>query len=181
MKREYFISIVATLLCLVQIGNIHKVNAAPVQCADVEDGCLKINKDALKDLKIKINDIVADGKTKLIVPDGTPLQSSPIPVINQIITFRVENLWELKIPENNQAGLTVDYIYDKLQSANVGTSEIQLVAIDGQTISTRSSSQEGYIIVTGGGTLKFDVSNIKASGNYLGNLQIRVTPGNSLP
>ena len=175
MKRQFFISTLAALFCFCHLSNIDKVNAEPSTCTDVEKGCLKINEDALKDLQIKIIDIAA--KTKIIVPNGTPLESSAIPPITQEVSFTINNLWELKVPKGAENGLKVEYTYGKLQNPSVNGSEMQLLNIEDGNRTTRESAQEGYSIVTGGATLKFDLSNIKASGKYLGNLQIEVTPG----
>jgi hypothetical protein len=178
MKPQSFIGIVATLFCLCHLGNIDKVHANRT-CTNVEDSCLKINEAALKDLKIKISDIALN--TKTIVTDGTPLASSPTPTVKDRVSFRVDNLWELKVPQGSENGLQVDYIYDSLHNTNVSQSEMPLEKIEKLDISTKPSTESGYIIVTGGGIFTFDLSKIKASGNYLGNLQIKVTPSEVLP
>jgi hypothetical protein len=180
MKRQSFIGIVTTLFFLCQLGNIDKVHALPSTCTDVETGCLKINEAALKDLKIKIDDITQQD-TKIIVPSGTSLESSPTPAVNQEISFSIPDLWELKVPKGSDNGLEVEYT--TIDNPNVAGSEMQIVKIEKLAITTRESISDSAnsIIVTGGGKVTFNLSNIKASGNYLGNLQIKVTPGSPPP
>jgi hypothetical protein len=177
MKRQSFIGIATTLFCLCQLGNIDKVHAVTNVCTgmkDVEDGCLKINETALKNLQIEISQIVSNTNTKLIVPDGTPLDSSPTPIVNSDVSFKIDNLWELKVPLGSQGNLQVEY--NTLQKPNLTGSEM-LVNIQ-KLITTRESTSDptNFIIVRGGVTITFNLSNIKVSGNYLGNLQIEVTP-----
>jgi hypothetical protein len=177
MKRQFFINTLAVLFCCCYLSNIKKVNAEPSTCTNVEDGCLKINEMELKKLQIEIINIVAN--TKTIVPSGTPLESSTILPINQEVSFTIDNLWELKVPKGGENGLNVEY--SNLQNPNLNSSEMQLSIIKKAEITTRDSTEEGYYIVTGGATLKFNLSTIKASGNYLGNLRVEVTPGEVSP
>ncbi len=179
MKQYFFIGTVATLLCLYQLCNIDIAYAN--DCTNVADGCIKINKESLRDIfTFKLSDIVPSNQTLLIVPNGNPFDASSTPAVNQNIDRTVENLWELEVESGSENDLQVEYEYEKLTHSSLNTSEIQLENIEEISPTVlRQGSTPDKVVVGGGAIFQFNLSNIKASGRYLGNLVIKVTPGTS--
>ncbi|HEY9799841.1 MAG TPA: hypothetical protein V6D25_05730 [Leptolyngbyaceae cyanobacterium] len=172
MKRQFCIGTAATMLCLSQLSNIGVAKALPT-CTDVSQGCLKINLEALQ---IPFKDIVPDGQNVQLVRDGSKLGASDLPTISKQINQRIENLWELEVPQSSVGNLDVKYHYNDLSHSLPNSPAIKLTSIVPiPPFKVRDGSKEGTVVVQGGAIFNFDLSNIKASGNYFGNLQIRVT------
>ena len=173
MKRQFCIGTAATMLCLSQLSNMGIAKALPT-CTDVSQGCLKINLDALQ---VTFQEIVPDGQTVQLVRDGSPLGSSPPPNINTQISRTVEDLWQLEIPQNSTDNVQVDYQYEDPSNSSRSGAKVKLQNIQKLPIRVigPSSINPGKVIVQGGATFNFSLSDIKSSGNYRGNLQITVT------
>ncbi len=176
MKQQFFIGTAATLLCLYQLSNIDIAYAN--ECTNLADGCLKINKELLRDiLTFKVSDILPSNQTRLIVPSGNSLEASSTPTVNQKVSRRVDNLWELEVERGSENDLEVEYEYEKLTHSALNTSEIQLESVEKiNPTFLRDGSTPDKVVVGGGAVFHFNLSNIKASGKYSGNLVIKVTP-----
>lgn len=173
MKRQFCYGTAVSMLCLFQVSHI---GIARAECANVADGCLKVNSESLQIMFQQI-EIVPQGQSVQLVPDGTPLGTLPPPPVNTQISRTINDLWQLEVPDGSQNNLTVDYHYGNLNHSSQGNSVIQLQSIDSipPTVLGPSSINPGKVVVQGGATFHFNVSNLKASGSYSGNLQITVT------
>lgn len=173
MKRQFCIGTAATMLCLSQLSNMGIAKAIPT-CTDVSQGCLKINLEALQ---VTFQEIVPDGQSVQLVPYGSPLDSSPPPNINTQISRTIDDLWQLEVPQNSENNLVVNYQYEDPSNSSGSGSKVRLQNIDKLPIRVigQSSTNPGKVIVQGGATFNFSLSDIKSSGNYRGNLQITVT------
>lgn len=178
MKRQFYIGIAASVFCIFQLSNINKA-IADSECKNVADGCLKINNNALT---ILLQDIVTDQATVQQNSDATinikssSLQSQPRsqPTVNPYISRTINNLWQLEVPKGTEQHLNVTYEYVNLSNQSNSVIQVQSIApTDISVIGTGSTSDK--VIVQGGAKFNFNLSSIKASGNYLGNLIIKVT------
>jgi hypothetical protein len=177
MKRQFCIGIAASILCLFQLSNIDKVNAQ-VGCQNVADGCLKINNNALT---ILLQDIVSSPETVQQTSDANiNIQSSSLPTLSGTpptvethISRTIKNLWQLEVPSGSENNLVITYQYGNLSHQNSSVIQVQSVTPTDISVVGQGSTSD-KVIVQGGATFNLILSNIKASGNYSGDLIIKV-------
>jgi hypothetical protein len=177
MKRQFCIGIATYILCLFQLGNIGIANAQ-TQCANVNitNGCLKINNNSLQ---ILLQDIVPSQETVQQVSNGNiqgsslPTLAGTPPTVNTQISRTINNLWEIEVSEGSQNDVVVQYSYGTFYGQS--NSVIQILSVIPTEPIVTPSSTPGKVIVQGGAIFNFNFSNTKASGNYSGNLNIKIT------
>jgi len=183
MKRQFYLGIAASILCLSQLSNIDTAQAR--RCEEYEtvaDGCLKTNTTALQDF-MNFNDIVPQNLvqqdqvgqlTGLTGSSLTPsLNKGSLLTAPKEITRELKDLWQLEVPSTSN--FTATYECSNLTHSSQTSSSIQVVDIQPTPITVIGpGSAPDTSIIQGGATFIFDLSNTKASGNHSCSLQISV-------
>ncbi len=167
MKRQFLISTLTSLLCLFQINNGEIVLA---QSAPQQDNTELID--------ISSTDII--GSSQLIqrvpngqFPGGSSLDTAPKPTINTEVTKTINNLWKMQVPPGtSENDLTVQYELNSLNHPTVSNSKIRVSQIESVNLRV---IQDSTTVITDDVKFTFDLSEIKASGTYSGDLRITVT------
>ncbi|MBE9006625.1 hypothetical protein IQ259_16520 [Fortiea sp. LEGE XX443] len=187
MKRQFYLGIAASILCLSQLSNIDTAQAQACQESQtVADGCLKINTQALQDF-MNLNDIVPQelvqqsevgqltgltGSSLTPSLDKGSLLTAPKEIIREL-----KDLWQLEVPSTSN--FTANYQCSNLTHSSQTSSSIQVLNIEPTPITVVGpGSAPDTSIIEGGATFTFDLSNTKASGNHSCNLQINVIENN---
>ncbi|MBD2446739.1 hypothetical protein H6G76_06070 [Nostoc sp. FACHB-152] len=168
MKLQVCLGIASALLCMFQLSNVGSAKAQIVcgSSESVTDGCLKITNEPLQ---IPLSEIV-EGQVVQIVGSFGSTPPNLHKEINRTIT------WEVEVTEGSENNLSVTYEFPNVINTHQPSSEIPVELVHETKPSFKgNSSNSGKVIVQGSATFKFNLSAIKASGSYLGNLIIRVT------
>jgi hypothetical protein len=171
MKQSCLLTTLTTILSFFQVYSGEIAIAQTVQ---------QTNNDSIN---ISVSDIigispfiqqVTGGK---FPTGGTSLDSATKPTINNVITKTINHLWELQIPlPITNSNLQVQYNLSSLDHSTVSNSKIIVEEIQSMGLTTVSEdTTAGTKIITDDVKFTFDVSNIKASGDYTGNLQVDIT------
>jgi hypothetical protein len=170
MKQYCLLATLTTLLSLFHTYSGEIAIAQTVQ---------QTNNDAID---ISAADIIGSSPFLQQVPNGqfpaggASLDDAPKPTINTAIKKTVNHLWEVQIPSSiSNSSLTVTYQLSSLDHPTISDSKIivsQIQSISGlQTISDDTVNK----IISDNIEFTFDVSNVKASGTYTGNLVVDIT------
>lgn len=183
MKRQFYIGIVASILCLSQLSNIDLVQAQ-LSCQNVADGCLKINTDALP-IIVNVSDIDSQNTVQKVgegsLPNPTPLTGSSFTDPTKQIPKTINHLWQMEVPSISANNFTATYqcINNNFNHSSQPSSSIQSVSIEStEIIVVGTGSTQDKSIIQGGAKFTFDLTNTKASGNYSCDLEINVIENN---
>jgi hypothetical protein len=179
MKRQFYIGIAASILCLSQLSNIDAVQAQ-LNCQSVADSCLKINTEALQ-MVVNVSDIDSQTTVQKVgkgsLPNLQPLDGSSFLAPTKQITKTIDHLWQLEVPSSSANNFIATYqcINDIYNHSTQSSSSIQSVKVELTEITVVvPDSAPGKSIIQGGAKFIFDLSNTKAAGNHQCDLQINV-------
>lgn len=178
MKRQFYLGIAASILCLSQLTNIDTAQAQ-LNCQNVTDGCLKINPTALP-IIVNISDIDSQNTVQKVGEGNLttlePLTGSSFTPPNKQITKTIDHLWQLEVPSGSENNFTANYGCSNFTHPGQSSPSIETVSIQSTGITPigPSSLNAGQVVIQGGATFTFDLTNTKASGNHSCNLQISV-------
>jgi hypothetical protein len=169
MKQQFLLGTLTTLLCLFQITNLETVFAQGMP-----------QQDNTEQIDISLTDIIGSNQLVRLVPNeqfpgGQLLDTVAKPTINTQVTKTINNLWKMGVtPGTSENDLTVQYELDSLNHLTVSNSKIIVRQIDSVNLRTITDAIE-TTVVTDDVKFTFDLSGIKASGTYSGDLRITVT------
>jgi hypothetical protein len=182
MKRQFYIGIAASILCLSQLSNIDTAQAQ-LNCQNVANGCLKINTQALQ-MIVNVSEIESQNTVQKVgegsLPNLQPLTGSSFAPPNTEIIRTTDHLWQLEVEEGSENNFTADYVCSNFTHPAQNSPSIETVSIQSTGITPvgPSSSNPGKVVIQGAAKFTFDLSNTKASGNYSCDLQINVIENN---
>lgn len=164
--KPFLISTLTTLLSLLQITNFEKVLAqAPLE------------QDNTEPIDITSADIIGSPYPLIQRVSGQfPGGQSLDTVANTQVTKIIRNPWKMQVsPGASESDFTVQYKLESLNHSTVTNSKINVLQIDSINKRTIMNQQDETTVLTDDVQFTLDLSGIRTSGEYLGNLEVTVT------